>query len=178
MARGVLYSVPSRLIGTRLKVHIYDDRLVCHLGTTPVLTLPRQYRRAGDKAVRQVDWRHLIGTLVKKPQAFRHSVFREDLFPRAVFRRAWEALDHKLEPRKACRVYVGLLHLAATHGCLNALADYLQAILDANQIPDLEAARLAIAPVPTAPPRITIPAPDLKAYDRLIAAAPHPQIPP
>ena len=178
MARGVLYSVPSRLIGTRLKVHIYDDRLVCHLGTTPVLTLPRQYRRAGDKAVRQVDWRHLIGTLVKKPQAFRHSVFREDLFPRAVFRRAWEALDHKLEPRKACRVYVGLLHLAATHSCLDALAEHLQATLDASQIPDLEAARLAIAPVPTAPPRITIPAPDLKAYDRLIAAAPHPQIPP
>ena len=55
-----------------------------------------KYRRAGDKAVRQVDWRHLIGTLVKKPQAFRHSVFREDLFPRAVFRRAWEALDQKL----------------------------------------------------------------------------------
>ena len=74
MARGVLYSVPSRLIGTRLKVHIYDDRLVCYLGTTPVLTLSRRYRRAGDKAVRQVDWRHLIGTLVKKPQAFRHSV--------------------------------------------------------------------------------------------------------
>jgi hypothetical protein len=105
-------------------------------------------------------------------------VFREDLFPRAVFRRAWEALDQKLEPRKACRVYVGLLHLAATHSCLDALADHLQATLDASQIPDLEAARLAIAPVPTAPPRITIPAPDLKAYDRLIAAAPHPQIPP
>ena len=53
-----------------------------------------------------------------------------------------------------------------------------RAILDASQIPDLEAARLAIAPVPTAPPCITIPAPDLKAYDRLIAAAPRPQIPP
>ena len=30
--RGVLYTVPSRLVGTRLKVHIYDDRLVCFLG--------------------------------------------------------------------------------------------------------------------------------------------------
>jgi len=37
--RGVLYTVPSRLIGCRLKVHIYDDRLVCYLGTTPVLTV-------------------------------------------------------------------------------------------------------------------------------------------
>src|SRR3954464_95531 len=28
------------------------------LGATPVLTLPRRYRRAGDKAVRQVDYCH------------------------------------------------------------------------------------------------------------------------
>jgi hypothetical protein len=34
---GVLYTVPSRLVGTRLKVHIYDDRLVCFLGATEVL---------------------------------------------------------------------------------------------------------------------------------------------
>jgi hypothetical protein len=39
--RAVLYTVPSRLIGCRLKVHIYDDRLVCYLGTTPVLTVGR-----------------------------------------------------------------------------------------------------------------------------------------
>jgi hypothetical protein len=39
--RGVLYTVPSRLVGTRLKVHIYDDRLVCFLGATEVLRLRR-----------------------------------------------------------------------------------------------------------------------------------------
>jgi hypothetical protein len=33
--RGVLYTVPSRLVGCRLKVHVYDDRLICYLGTTP-----------------------------------------------------------------------------------------------------------------------------------------------
>jgi len=178
IVRGVLYTVPSRLVGTRLKVHIYDDRLVGHLGTTPVLTVPRRHRRAGDKAVRQVDWRHLIGALVKKPQAFRHSVFRDDLFPRTAFRRAWEALDEGLEPRKACRIYVGLLHLAATHACENALACHLDAVLDAGQLPDLETARTAVAPVPTALPRITIPAPDLKPYDRLLTVATRAEIPP
>ena len=44
--RGVLYTVPSRLVGCRLKVHLYDDRLVCHLGVTPVLTVPRRYSSA------------------------------------------------------------------------------------------------------------------------------------
>jgi len=155
----------------RTTVHIYDDRLVCYLGVSPILTLPRSYRRAGDKAVRRIDYRHLIGALVKKPQAFRHSVFRENLFPRAAFRRAWEVLDEKLEPRKACRVYVGLLHLAAMRACEEALARHLDAVLDAGNVPDLETARVAVAPVPTALPTVTIPAPDLAAYDRLLGRA-------
>ena len=46
--RGVLYSVPSRLVGVRLKVHIYDSRIVCYLGTTRVLELERGWKhRAG-----------------------------------------------------------------------------------------------------------------------------------
>jgi hypothetical protein len=43
--RGVLYTVPSRLVGCRLKVHVYDDRLICYLGTTPVMTAQRRYYR-------------------------------------------------------------------------------------------------------------------------------------
>ena len=72
----------------RLKVHIYDDRLSCWLGTTQVLELPRRHRpRRGDKRVHVVDYRHLAGALIRKPQAFRRSVFRDELFPRPVFRR-------------------------------------------------------------------------------------------
>jgi hypothetical protein len=39
--RKVFYTVPSRLIGFRLRVRIYDDRLECLLGQRHVLTLPR-----------------------------------------------------------------------------------------------------------------------------------------
>ena len=39
--RRVLYTVPSRLVGERLRVHLYQDRLVGYLGTTRVVTLPR-----------------------------------------------------------------------------------------------------------------------------------------
>ena len=49
--RGVLYTVPSRLVGCRLKVHIYDDRLVCYLGTTPVLTAAAPLLGAPGQAV-------------------------------------------------------------------------------------------------------------------------------
>ena len=167
--RTVLYTVPSRLIGCRLKVHIYDDRLVCYLGTTPVLTVGRRHFKRHGPRVRVVDYHHLIGGLLKKPQAFRHSVFREELFPRPVFRRAWEVLDARLEPRKACRVYVGLLHLAAMHGCEAALADHLATVLDAGGTPDLDTARAAVAPLaPASAPAVSVPAPDPAGYDRLL----------
>ena len=39
--RKVFYSVPSRLIGHRLRVRLYDDRLECFLGSTPLTTLRR-----------------------------------------------------------------------------------------------------------------------------------------
>ena len=34
--RKVFYSVPSRLIGHRLRVRLYDDRLECFLGRSPL----------------------------------------------------------------------------------------------------------------------------------------------
>jgi hypothetical protein len=43
--RKVFYSVPSRLIGHRLRVRLYDDRLEVYLGSSHQLTLPRGRRR-------------------------------------------------------------------------------------------------------------------------------------
>jgi hypothetical protein len=166
--RGVLYTVPSRLVGTRLKVHIYDDRLICFLGATEVLRLRRVHRaKRGSPRVSVVDYRHLIGSLVRKPQAFRRFVFREALFPRTAFRRTWEALDGVLDERRACRTYVGLLHIAATLACEARLADWLDAALDRGELPDLEAVRAAMAPPPVIMPVVTIPPPDPGAYDGL-----------
>jgi transposase InsO family protein len=171
--RGVLYTVPSRLVGSRLKVHIYDDRLSCWLGMTQVLELPRRHRpRRGAQRVRVVDYRHLVGSLIRKPQAFRRSVFRDELFPRTVFRRAWELLDARLEPRQACRVYVGLLHLAATHACEAALADHLEGVLARGEIPDMETARIAVAPPATTIPIVVMARPDPAVYDHLFAHPP------
>jgi hypothetical protein len=83
-------------------------------------------------------------------------VFRDQLFPREAYRRAWEALDAGLDPRKACRVYVGLLHLAAMNGCEEHLAQHLEDVLARGELPDLELARTAVAPVPTALPSVSI----------------------
>ena len=169
--RDVHYSVPSRLVGHRLKVHVYDDRLICFLGAVEVLSLKRVHRgKRGDRRVNVIDYRHVIGSLNKKPQAFRRYVHREALYPRTAFRRAWEALDGALDPRRACRTYVGLLHLAATHACEARLADWLDAVLDRGELPDLEAVRLAMTPASITPPALRVIAPDAKAYDALLGS--------
>ena len=43
----VIYSVPSRLIGERLRVHLYNDRLTAYAGTEKVLDVPRIYPQPG-----------------------------------------------------------------------------------------------------------------------------------
>jgi hypothetical protein len=111
--RLMVYSVPPRLIGERLRVHLYDDRLVCYLGTTHVLTLPRVYAPKGKRRGRRIDYRHVIGSLKKKPMAFYYSRLRDELLPSEDYRRIWEVLQAPLEPRSACRLRVGVLALAA-----------------------------------------------------------------
>jgi len=44
--RKVFYTVPSRLIGHRLRVRLFDDRLDVFTGDTHLLTLPKG-RRSG-----------------------------------------------------------------------------------------------------------------------------------
>lgn len=167
--RGVMYTVPSRLVGHRLKVHVYDDRLICYLGATEVLRLERAHSpKRGGARVSVIDYHHVVGSLMKKPQAFRRFVFREALFPRTAYRRAWEKIDADLDERRACRLYVGLLHLAASQACEARLADWLTTVLDRAEIPDLEAARAAMAPAAIIAPLVTISPPDPRVYDALI----------
>jgi len=80
-----LYSVLPSLVGEKLRVHVYDRSLSCYLGSDRVLDLPRVFSQKGERK-RCIDYRHLIGNLVRKPQAFRYSVLREDLLPTCIWR--------------------------------------------------------------------------------------------
>ena len=91
--RAILYSAPSRLIGHRLKVRLYSDRLDCYLSGALVLTLARGTRSPIGGRGRVIDYRHFIDALKRKPQAFKGLVFRDALFPREAYRRTWEQLE-------------------------------------------------------------------------------------
>src|SRR6201989_2278087 len=84
--RRIFYTVPSRLIGHRLRVRLYDERLECLLGGTLVLTLPRgripKGRADRGRCGHVVDYRHVIHALRRKPMALLNLVYRDQLFPR------------------------------------------------------------------------------------------------
>jgi transposase InsO family protein len=136
--RRVLYSVPARLIGERLRLHIFDDRIEAFLGSTRAVTLARVYTVNQERA-RCIDYRHLIAALVRKPQAFRYSQLREDLLPNATYRAIWQHLDSHLEARAACKHIVAILALAARAECEQALGEYLTEQIGAGHIPSLHA---------------------------------------
>lgn len=173
MLRHVFYTVPSRLIGHRLRVRLYDDRLECFLGGTLVLTLPRGRRPAGARHNRNghvVDYHHVIHALRRKPMALLNLVYRDQLFPREAYRRTWEALLVTLPARNACRTMVGLLALAHDRACEAELASVLEAILATGELPDLALLQQRFMPSSVAVPEVTVSLPAAVAYDALLNA--------
>jgi len=168
--RAVLYSAPSRLIGHRLKVRLYSDRLDCYLSGALMLTLARGSRAPNGRG-RQLDYRHFVDALKRKPQAFKGLAFRDALFPREAYRRTWEQLDRQLPQRQACQTMVALLEMAARDGIEAVLAERLEALLVAGELPDVKGLREEFAPRKAELPQITVVIPAASVYDALLPSA-------
>ncbi len=165
--RKVFYTMPSRLIGHRLRVRLFDDRLDCFLGGTLVATLPRGRSRGNGKHGHVVDYRHVIHALRRKPMALLNLVYRDQLFPRRAYARAFEALLAAGSERRACTVAVGLLSLAHERGCEAELAQQLDADLDAGRLPDLQGLRERFQPDAPAITDVVVELAPLSLYDEL-----------
>ncbi len=103
------YSVPTGLMGRQVTVYIYEWRIEVWLGSKLVETLPRLI----GKREARINYRHVIDALLRKPGGFRDYRHRDDLFPRLIFRQAWEALNKWHTPRQADIAYLRILNLAA-----------------------------------------------------------------
>lgn len=168
--KGVQYSAPSQLIGHRLMVRQYAQHIECWLGGQCVLQRPRATHRDGQRHPRDIDYRHLVGALKRKPGAFARWVLRDAVFPRAVYRQTWERLAAALPERQACRTIVGLLVLAAD-GHEAQLADELEQLIELDQLPDLDALSALLAPPRRELPQVAVNLPALADYDELIEPA-------
>lgn len=132
------YTVPSRLKGHQLSIHLYDDHLEAYLGTDRVFQAPRQRPSSKNTRAWCVDYRHVIGCLRTKPGAFRQLSYRDALHPNAVFQHAWHTLDAQLQPaERAVKIYLEILHLAAQHGEKSVEA-YLQEVAQRQACPRLD----------------------------------------
>lgn len=156
MLRRVFYTVPSRLIGHRLRVRIHDDRLDVFLGGTPPMTLPRGRGYGGNRRPHVVDCRHVIHALRAKPVALPGLVYRDQLFPRDAYRRLHDTAMATLPERAACKLVVGALAIAHERGCEADLATLIEDRLAAGVLPELAEIRDRSKPDRDALPEVTI----------------------
>lgn len=108
--KRVVYSVPSRLIGTKLTIHLFDDRLEVFYNGKKTCELARIHNSG--KRASSIDYRHIINSLVQKPQAFKNFIWKDDLFPSPSYKTIWDIVKQQ-ESKLACKYFVKLLYLAS-----------------------------------------------------------------
>jgi hypothetical protein len=163
-----VYSVPTSLIGQYVNVHIHEWRLEVYFQSHRILQVPRLTGRQQH----QINYRHIITSLLRKPGGFRDYRYRDALFPSQVFRQAWEYLNRVHAPRKADLIYLRILHLAAQY--LEAdVAAALDCLLETTSPwDDTAVAELVQPQLPQAPALAPLSV-DLQSYDRLLSEVAH-----
>ena len=166
--KRVTYTVPSRLIGCTLLVHIFDDRLMLFYGHEATLSLNRIYA-SGPLRARSVYYRHVIHSLAKKPNAFRSSQLRDDLIPLGDFTLLWEKLNQDGLTDADCKYMVDLLLLADNYDCEASLGRYVLNKIEINSTPSIKQCRALFGSlIKVEVPIIFTQQHNLKSYDSLI----------
>lgn len=158
------YSVSSRLLGHELQVRLYEDRIEARFARELELSCPRLKGRHG----RQIDYRHVIGSLLRKPSGFERYNYREEMFPSVTFRRAYDSIHTPHRGLKGDVEYLRILHLAATtveHDVEAALQLLLadKQTLTADRVKELVRVELPIIP------QLAVLEVDLSGYDCLLS---------
>jgi len=170
--KRVTYSVPSRLIGSQLMVHLFDDRLELWCAGVHTLTLTRIHARKQQR-LRSVNYRHIIESLVKKPRAFRHAQWRDDLLPGDDYRQIWAYIDQHLRADDASHYMVRLLHLAKKGDCEAALGRYVVAGLEGQNLPTINRCEERFLDTREAIPHLVVRQHALSDYQALLSAGSH-----
>lgn len=167
--RCVLYSVPSRLMGRQLELHLYHDRLMGYLGQQLMVELPRvRVSAEGKRRARCINYRHVIEGLKAKPRAFLYCTWQDDLLPNDHYRRLWAQLKDRFERDSAAVLMVEALYIAATQNKAPEVADYLESQLTDGTLTLLGLRRHFQLLTGTSLPPVTVKQHDLSSYDQLL----------
>lgn len=107
--QGNVYSVHSRLIGEQVEVRIFAGSIEVWYAQKKLETLPRLRGRGRH----EINYRHIIDWLIRKPGAFADYRYRDALFPNSRFRMAFDALNEQHSAGVATKFYLQILQLAA-----------------------------------------------------------------
>jgi len=163
LAKNV-YSVPSRLRGKTISGRIYEDHIEVYYNGELQIDAPRLRGRGKSN----INYRHIIHSLMRKPGAFRDYRYREEMFPTLNFRRTYDQLEQNCSERVADMEYLRILKLAAD--VMQSTVDEVLADLLAKDVLPRWAVVEEFMPIERndSPPVVNIESVDLKEYDKLL----------
>ena len=161
--KNITYSVPSRLIRQRVRVHVYEGVLKLYLGRQLVLELPRV---RGDRGA-VINFRHVVGPLLRKPGAFLNYQHREQLYPTSTYRAAYDRLVADHGQRLGVIEYLHLLKLAADH-TVEAVEQAMSSWLASWKKWRAAEVRASLVADPVVVPQMAALSPELGSYDQLL----------
>ncbi len=159
------YSVHSRLVGERVSVRIYAEYLEVWYGQRKIDQLPR----LRGENVHYINYRHIIDWLIRKPGAFEHYRYQDDLFPSSQFRMAYDLLRQQHGIKSGNKQYLKILELAARNSETD-VNDILRLFLRDGVAITFEAveAKVHSRQQPPPVPQVYVAEVDLGVYDRLL----------
>ncbi|MCP4355749.1 MAG: IS21 family transposase [Proteobacteria bacterium] len=110
--KKITYSVPNKYVGRKLRAHIFETEIHVFHNNKFEFVIKRQ---TGDRGA-NIDYRHIVSNLLRKPGAFANYKYRSFMFPSNVFKSLYSALNDKYGDRRGEREYLEILNLAATEG--------------------------------------------------------------
>ena len=161
------YSVPSRLIGEQVEARLFMEQVEVWYGQKKVAEMLRLRGRQKHR----VDYRHIIDWLVRKPGAFEHYRYRDELFPTSRFRMTFDLLEEQLGRSRGSKEYLKILELAAKESEVKVDAA-LGVLLEAcdKQISAKGIAAMLGADHCTTARDVPVAAVDLSVFDQLFSA--------
>ena len=140
--------------------HIFYHKIKLYYRQSCLQEMPKH------RGIDGIDYRHIIDGLIRKPGAFANYQYREALFPRLCFRKAYDAL---MSHSKNCGIkqYLEILQLAKIHGEQHVSAS-LELMFEQKAVPLPEKIKLLLD-LPIAIPAIKINQPQLNVYDQLLS---------
>jgi hypothetical protein len=159
------YSVSSKYIGLQLEVRIHQDHLELWYHNECVERMPRQFGYGKE----DIDFRHVIDSLVRKPGAFINYKYVNHMYPTTRFRMAYDQLLNSTTQASAVKQYLKLLY-AAKHEGLDLVDDALRWFLatgkaiTADEVLKIVASKQQL-PAPTS---LNVEAPNLSLFDSLL----------